>query len=334
MKLIFHVGMGKTGSTTLQAALAQNKASLAAARIHYQGQWMGLIRPEFDLFEGFQSFLRQSPEGLKIAAQELLDHAAKVSDETGAQTILISNEQYLENIPALSEFFTLLARQADLQIIIFVRPPATWLPSAYTQWGVTHKTNLGPVMPFGLMARQLMKQYDHVQQWRQLLGARVTVRLYDENTDAVEEFGHLIGVELASASQRKQVRPPVSETLMRAAYNNSHHQMVLPQAFNNMMRKSVPPQTPAALTAKFNTVFNYSEIPTILEENTETLNYLESEFGMNLTGRPAPAPPPFDLSSLTDEMVGRMLDLLCSQARQIADLTARLDILESTSVQK
>lgn len=292
MKLIFHVGMGKTGSTTLQTALAQSETSLTAARIHYQGQWMGMIRPEFDRFEGFQSFLRQPPEELVIAAQKQLDHAAEISKETGTQTIIVSNEQYLQNIPALSEFFSTLASHAELQVVIFVRPPATWLPSAYIQWGIAHKTNRGPVMPFDVMARQLIKQYDHVQQWRELLGARVTVCPYDENTDVVKDFGRLIGVELASSAHRKQVRPPVSETLMRAAYNNSHPQMVLPQAFNNMMQKNVPPNTPTTLTAKFDTVFNYTKIPAILAENTETLTYLEREFGMDLTSQPASAPPP------------------------------------------
>lgn len=326
-QIVFHVGMGKTGSTTIQSALQKNIYTLVAAGYRYLGQWQGLIKPEFDEFAGFQRFLRQTPEQLIASAEELLAAIGRIGDDTGAQNFILSNEQYLENIGRLADFFKIIATKADLRIIIFVRPPARWLPSAYIQWGVAHKTNPGPVRSFATKARELMRQYEFVRQWRELFGSAVTVRSFDDTVDVVRDFADVLGLALPAETERQQTRPPIAETLLRAACNTSEQSMVLPDLFNAIRTQYLPPGTPVRLSQKFEHIFNVDSIPAILAEHRETLSYIERECAITMTG-PTPAAPQYDLADLTDELLGTLVSMVFGQAHEIRELRRRLDKIE------
>lgn len=326
-QLIFHVGMGKTGSTTLQTALHDNADALAAAGCHYLGQWMGFVRPEFDSFLGFQSFLQQTPDQLAESAHRLLTILLTLEKQTGAQRFILSNEQYLENIPVLGDFFKILAAHVNLQVVIFVRPPATWLPSAYAQWGIVHKTNEGPVSPFPVKARELMLQYGFVQQWRERLGPVVTVMPYDDTRDVVQDFASLLNISMASGAERLQARPSVSELLLRAACNSVQWDMVLPDLFNAISEECFLPDVPVRLSEKFNHIFNRQELPAIIAEHQDTLSYIERECGVSMT-TPVSSSPEYNLPDMTDELLGRMISMVLTQALQIRGLRSRLDRLD------
>ncbi|SMH56880.1 hypothetical protein SAMN02982922_5616 [Mesorhizobium australicum] len=326
--------MGKTGSTTIQAALAQNDPALLRAGYLYLGQWLDIIRPEFDQFQGFQAFLKQKKDEFELCADIFVQEINRIGQEKGVQNFLISNEQYLENIDKLDVFFKRIERHVELKIIIFVRPPASWLPSAYIQWGVVHKTNLGPVRSFSVKARELIRQYDFIRRWREIFGSNVSVVLLDDNTDSVAEFSRYLGVDFQSASGRQQVRPSSSETLLRGACNNTHPQMALPDLYNAVSSRGVPAGTPRSLSSKFSHVFDVSEISQILAENSETISYLEREFGFNLSKNRVQPEQDFDLSELTDHILGTMMDLVFSQAHQIKRLAARVESLERRDERK
>lgn len=326
-QIVFHVGMGKTGSTTIQRALQKNISTLIAAGYRYLGQWQGLIKPEFDEFAGFQSFLRQTPDQLIASAEALVAAIDRIGGETGVQNFILSNEQYLENVMRLTDFFKIIAAKADLRIIIFVRPPARWLPSAYIQWGVAHKTNRGPVLPFATKARELIRQYEFVRQWRELFGSAVTVRTFDDSVDVVQDFADVLGLTLPAETVRQQTRPPIAETLLRAACNTSQQPVVLPDLFNTIRTQYLPPGTPTRLSQKFEHVFNMDAIPAILAEHRDTLSYIERECAIAMTG-PIPAAQQYDFADLTDELLGTMVSMVFGQAHEIRELRARLDKLE------
>jgi hypothetical protein len=334
LKVIFHVGMGKTGSTTIQRSLATSSALLAAAKTHYLGQWMEIVHPDFDKFKGFQAFLRQAPDQMIASAERLLARIAALHQETGAETFVISNEQYLENIPRLKEFFAVLAAKVQLQFIIFVRPPASWLPSAYIQWGVLHKTNRGPVQPFGIKARQLMRQYGFVAQWHAVPDTSLSVRPFDETLDVVQDFGQLIGIDLPATPTRQQVRSSASETLLRAACNTASPEPALPELYNAIRPPQPAGAMPLRLSEKFSYLFDRQEIPKIIAENLEPLTYIEGNFGIDMISPAGSAPERFDLPDLSDELIGTMLDMVFSQALQIQDLRARLEALERQNTQQ
>lgn len=327
LKVVFHIGMGKTGSTAIQKTLGANAVALAEAGQAYLGLWMGAVQPEFDGYQGFQTFLRQPPESMEGHARAFLATLKARHKETGADTFIVSNEQYLENLPVLAKFLRFLSRRVDLKIVAFVRPAASWLPSAYVQWGVVHKTNPGAVQPFGVKARKLIRQYDFIRRWNEVFGPHLTVLPVDETGDAVQDFARFLGVALPATGQRHQARPAPHEILLRAAFNNARPEPVLPDSFNALRRK-VPARTPAGLQAKFDHVFDYAAIPEILAENAETLSYIEREFGIPMQA-PPPRPTAFDPAALSADLVAAMVDLIAAQALQIEQLAERLGRIEA-----
>lgn len=333
-KFVFHVGMGKTGTTTIQAALANSASALADKGYLYLGQWLGYIRPEFDGFRGFQDFLKQSPREYEFISNHFVNSIEDKNRDTGFRSFIVSNEQYLENVLKTEEFFRGIARRAELQIVIFVRPPATWLPSAYMQWGVVHKTNLGPLLPFSVRARGLMRQYDHIRHWRDLYGSAVTVLPFDDNMDVVHDMSKYLGVNLASDLRKYQSRPSISEALMRGSFNNIHNSVALPELFNELYEMGIPNGSPRSLISKFSYIFDEKEFSNIISENMEILNYLEEEFDINLTNVNIPEPAEFKLEELTNDILGAMMDLVFSQAHKIKELSSRLEALESQNKSK
>ena len=327
-KFIFHVGMGKTGSTTIQAALAENSSVLAAKGYLYLGQWLGIVRPEFDEFAGFQLFLEQSPREFDISSFLFLNAAEDVNIGRKLDKFIVSNEQYLENVAKTEPFFRGISRRGELEIIIYVRPPATWLPSAYMQWGVIHKTNLGRLESFSVQARELMKQYGYIRQWRELFGSAVTVRAFDDKLDVVKDISDHLQVELVSHLGRHQGRPGVSEALLRGMCNNVHRGIAFPDFYDEILARGIPAGTPRSLSAKFSYMFDVGDIPEIIAENRETISYIEREFGLDMSSYDAPLQGNFNLNELTNDILGTMMDLVFSQAHQIKGLSSRIEELE------
>lgn len=328
--VIFHVGMGKTGSTSIQGALAQSAPELAQSGVKSLGMWLGMLGPEFDGFHGFQSFLKQPPEELEDAGQRLLQWILEEQERSATQVFVVSNEQYLENVSRLLPFFRPMLGRVRLRVLIFARPPATWLPSAYAQWGVVHKINIGPVLRFSAMSRRLIRQYGFIRKWHEAFENSVILREFDPQKDIVAEFGEVLGVHLRNSPTKLQARLPVSELLMRAAFNNSHSEPTLPQSFDRMISRALPPGSPERLSAKFSHIFDYSELPEIIAEYSEEFDYIERVFGVTLTGYPVPEAPRFELQEQSDELVGRLLDLVGSQSAQIDELNARIVRLEQS----
>lgn len=326
-RVIFHIGMGKTGTTTIQAALKQSSFDMLAQGRMYLGQWLDIIGPEFDSFDGFQLFLRQSEGKIAESAQQFVENVGRIVSERNVETVVFSNEQYLENIGKLSGFFNAISRAFDLQVVVYVRPPANWLPSAYLQWGVVHKTNPGPVRPFRVKARELMGQYRYVRQWREIFGPKLIVRQFNEGTDVVADFAECIGVTLKPDGKAYQKRPSPSESIMRAACNNLHPGMALPSLYQELYASKIAPSTPASVTEKYRYLYDDADLPAILAENAETLSYLETEFGLDLSDRPS-GTATVELSKVSDELLGMLIDLVFSQAHRIRDLTGRIEELE------
>lgn len=326
-RVIFHVGMGKTGSTTIQNALAANRPVLADHGYFYGGQWMDLVSAEFEGFLGFQKFLGQTTEQFVASAEKLVAALLRLGEETGLETFVFSNEQIFENVSKLDAFFKTLAKDFTVEIIVFVRPPATWLPSAYIQWGVVHKTNPGSVQAYPHKARSLVRQYDYLRIWHELHGAAVRVIAYPDGADVVEVFSGAIGVPLRFNVGRQQVRPDTAEILMRFACNNAVPQMALPQVYDSL-RAKVPAGTPTAISDKIRHVLDQSETTAIIAENQATWAFIAQTFGLNLVTAPVNPSPRSDMSAVVDTVLGAMLDLLFMQAYQIEAMEQRLRRLE------
>jgi len=326
--LLFHIGMGKTGTSSIQCALETSSDRLDAAGVRYLGMWMGAARTQFDGFAGFQSFLALNPAGMEAAADALLASLDADPANGGAGRFVMSNEQFLENAPALVPFFRRLSERARVRLVIYARAPESWLPSACAQWGLLHKTNVGPIQPVATVARRMIVQYDSIRVWHAAFGDQVMLRIFDPKVDVVADFAGLIGVDLKAPPQNLQVRPSRAELLLRAAFNNSRPGMSLPDDFDLLKLEAQPGGTAVTLSDKYRRAFDYDEIPAIIAERQAEFDEIERAFGVRLRGQSTEPSPPLDLTSLSDEVIGSLMDIVGVQAAQLVDLRARVERLE------
>lgn len=324
MRLTFHVGMGKTGTTAIQHALAQSGEELAAASLRYVGMWAPWIGPEHDGPGPFHRFLQLPPERLRAEAGRCLAWAEEVAAEAGAATLLHSNEAF-HAVP----FFQALAERAEVRLIAFVRAPARWLPSAYLQWGVVHKTNAGPVAPFAATGRRLMAQYREIQALHAGLGSLLEMRPYPEGGDVLDDFGEAIGVRLRRPEGRPQSRPGFVEALLRAAFNSGFPDPVLPRTFDEAMRSGRGGRPSLPASRRLQELFDMGEMPQILQENAALLAWFEKVGGLDLGAPPSPPEALPDRAELADALLGALVDLAAAQGREVAALRARLAEVEA-----
>ena len=325
---LFHIGMGKTGTSSIQYALDLSADRLAAKGLRYLGMWMGAVRPEFDGFAGFQSFLALDPSGMAAAADALIAALDADPANRGGGRFVISNEQFLENAQVLVPFFRRLSERARVRLVIYARAPESWLPSACAQWGLLHKTNVGPIQPVATVARRLIAQYDSLRDWHAAFGDQVLLRIFDPKVDVVADFGTLIGVDLRAPARNLQVRPSRAELLLRAAFNNSRPGMSLPDDFDLLKLEAQPAGTAVTLSDKYRRAFDYDAIPAIIAERQGVFDEIDRAFGVKLRGQSTEPSPPLDLAALSDEVIGSLMDIVGVQAAQLVDLRARVERLE------
>ncbi len=224
-------------------------------------------------------------------------------------------------------FFQRLAERAEVRLLAFVRAPARWLPSAYLQWGVVHKTNPGPVAPFATTGRRLMGQCREIQALHAGLGDRLEMRAYPEGGDVLDGFGEAIGVRLRRPKRRLQERPGPAETLMRATFNSGLPGPATPRAFNEAMRAACGNRPSPPASRRLAQILDLGEMSRILQENADLLAWFERVAGLGLAAPPEPSPLP-DRADLADALLGTLVDLAAAQGREIAALKARLAEVE------
>ncbi|RQW61711.1 hypothetical protein [Vibrio viridaestus] len=130
MKLIFHIGTHKTGTSFIQRYLNLNKSKLMSSGILYPTSIIS-----GDNHGDFANSFKSSDE--KLSLKMLLDLKNEI-DTSKCDTVLISSECFLENkiIPSnlsvrLSKVFC--NKDYDVSFIAFIRPQFDWFTSLYNE---------------------------------------------------------------------------------------------------------------------------------------------------------------------------------------------------------
>lgn len=166
---VLHVGVHKTGTTSIQAAL----------RMVSHRSALGLLLPR----DGVR-VLSDEWVTLLTASASCLDLV--VSDETLLGDPLDGYSQAEERVDALRRLRPVLG---DVQVIVYFRPQASWLPSVYTQ--SVQGGSAAPPEEFmaTLWDAQGLRWMHLLRLLTQAFGTdRVTVRLFDPRIDAVGDF--------------------------------------------------------------------------------------------------------------------------------------------------
>jgi len=326
MRVIFHIGMGKTGSSSLQYALTHNKEALKAQGAVYIGMWFDMLDADYRGVLHQDRFYLEGPERIAQLAEQFYTVLEEQSARSGATTFIMSNEALSGKAHALEPFITALRKRMDVSVIGYVRNPSSWLPSAYTQWGIRDKTSEGAVQPFGEKARTLVKWYRGILEWNDVFPDLLQVRHYDTVPDVVTDFAQCTGLEINAPDIRVLERAEPSEVLLRALFNNRFPKKVLPAHFDRAVMGRI--QNVTRLEDAINRYFNMEDTPQILAENNEMFEQYRDRFGIDLLASEVKRSESPDIESVRSRLLDYLVEITLEQARRLQAVERQLNELK------
>ncbi|MCE6969896.1 polysaccharide biosynthesis protein [Cereibacter sphaeroides] len=328
MEIILHVGMGKTGTSSIQIALGRNAARLIEQGVDYLGLWFDGVDERFAGFSGQGAFFRSPPDEMRQHARSLVSTLRQRQEGNGCSRFILSNESMYSKAAALEPFVDELRQHATVRVIAYVRNPREWLPSAYTQWALYHKAGPGPVKPYPTVAAKLVRAYAAIETWAKLPFDVLTLREFHKRGNVVEDFTGLLGIGLDQPAARMLERTDIGETVLRGLYNNRLPESVLPlrfdRAFSGISFASVP-----TLAGFLETALCYNATEELVESQRHTFDFIRERFGIDLLAAeaaPPRIPPPEDIRN---RLIDHMLHLVLNQADRIRSLETSVRRLQA-----
>lgn len=225
-RCIVHIGLNKTGSTTIQAWLQTNQDAL-----RNQGIWHDSLGPHsgprlstavgWTIFAhsqrpnyvpgGWQAqtYRIRSRADLQERLDQFLTRVEATFPPAGDGTYVTSSEHIgagIKNVPEMEKLHSwFAARFNEVRYVVYIREQTDWVASAYVQAvrsGTTESLD-AYIEHFGFNDYHAL-----IQKWRGVAGDdNVDVRLFDRAAftggDLIDDFAHAIGTDASQTA-----RPP------------------------------------------------------------------------------------------------------------------------------
>jgi hypothetical protein len=229
MRLIFHIGTQKTGSTALQRFLRDSSKALISHGIHYAAPRGALMA---------NSIANALNVGETAAVRTFLEEHSGLARGAGAETVLVS----AENFYGMSALAALrgraigtdpIERERDLiqglqalipdsisvcEVACYFRRPDRYAESRYNQ-EVKRDLFAGRLHEFLQLIEPALSYHTCISLWSDVFGQRnCTVRTYEEAIQdgiAADFTKHVLGIKLAlPADQSSEMNERVSRDLL------------------------------------------------------------------------------------------------------------------------
>lgn len=241
-KLTIHIGMGKTGSSSIQSTLCENGEKLDEKGIKYLGlmlEFAGEREFNWQKARGWNIFNSLSKE---IMNKQLVHVFERLNNELPDKTshLIWSNESLFGNAELLSTAISKLDEFFDVQVIGYIRRPDTWVLSAYLQWGIKHKTYKGPLKSFSQWIKNRKFSWEEdMMKWITLV-QQAHYYNFDKVGNVTQHFLNIIlpGKNDEIIQKRVYETPPPAIQALYAYYNSAFDSQVEPNDFNKILHKS------------------------------------------------------------------------------------------------
>lgn len=320
MKLILHIGMGKTGTSSIQHALNASRNDLLANKTQYLGMWFNLIDPAYANHLGLRKLFDDFADKSDAYAAKFAEGLEKESNKNGTNAFILSNEAIFGSFHKIEPFLTALKDKIDLELILYVRNPRSWLPSAYTQWNIHHKTNKGPLKSFKENAGSLLRMYENIFKWHDAFPNNLTSRRHETNIDVVADFATTCDISLLNSGKRVLDRSEPAETLLRAAFNNRYEQEVFPDRFDNIVLRRT--KNVSSISKLSGVCFDYEGLDELISKNSETFMRIKDRLGPDfnfLAETTSPKSHP-DNTELQLRLIDHLVEITFQQGERLAKL--------------
>lgn len=322
MEYIVHIGLPKTGSTSLQKALSNNREILHRHGVVYPK--IGISGPDRAKHRGLRMVLK----GVAPAQEGMTeDWIEKFHDETAGADICILSCEAFSGFRA-PEAFTSLIPQDRTRVVMYVREPVAHTVSSYRNR--VRFSNL--TMSLWEFAQFFKPRFSGVaERWAAVFGRKnILISLYERdriNWDIVSDFANLIGLkelgESLPAMHAYELNPSITGNLLFV-------KRVMNNFINRKESRSVGGEINdlAYLDRAFigKMPVNQETVDLIAHRYHEDLQNLERRFGVSIRprGKPIEAAPYPDPGNLRRDFT-RILDFARERNGKLAPLLERMN---------
>jgi hypothetical protein len=228
-RLLVHIGAGKTGTSSIQATLRTSQKVLKQQGTRYLGLNFEHLPHKIHDWQhvrgGEQFHALPMEQGLRELA-EVLRRTVAVARQHRFHQGIWSNEQLLARPqPVIAALAAAAAEGLDVRIVAYVRRHDAWARSRYVQWGLSHKTYRGDILPFDDFVkanRPLLNMASLLEPWHDAFGSRLSIRNFDACGDVVDDFLAFAGIDSTNIGKRRTNQTLSNEELVLRALYNSH----------------------------------------------------------------------------------------------------------------
>lgn len=340
MKLIVHIGHGKTGSSSIQKTLLAAQPRLAAQNVTYLGMMLeyarNVVRPAWQVDSGSDRFFDETPSETATAELiDLLDQELQNLAGEGITKAIWSNEWILTRpqaiLPCLQE---LQRRGVPVEVQCYVRRHDKWAQSAYAQWGLKHKSYPGPIRDFAswlaVFGDRDFRFAPSLAIWEGTFGSDLRVFNFDRAGDVVQHFLATNGITNIP-SIHDNVSPDPVVTAAQAVFNSRARLAVLPEAFGRLLALAEKSDENAVyLPLLDQLVPSAATLEDIVRDRAEDIAKIDAL--LQRSGEPVlsfdPAPVPLGHPSSWD-MDQLLLKLIFGLANEVEQLKRQMAFLQA-----
>lgn len=245
MRVILHLGMGKTGSTSIQKFLEKNADGLVENQIFYAGlMFERLPNARFEWQDKnkahdisiFLSALRDKSKCELIRCY--LNEEIALLRNLGFKTMLVSNEAFFDAPADFHDFLYSVLGQYDIKAVVYLRRPSDWYVSAYLQWGIKHKTYKGRIKPFDEFVIDRKNYFQsNVEKIKGSWRVGLHIRRYEEGMDVLSDFlslDNLLVDDVKIKVKRENQKESTCVVFLRYLVNDVVDSICLPERFDKM----------------------------------------------------------------------------------------------------
>ena len=244
VKLIVHIGHGKTGSTSIQQSLLCAESILAQQGVKYLG--LMLEHAQAGAKHGWQFragsdvfFDMTPPAEANAQIMSTIENELIFLQSIGVTRAIWSNEWLLTRSQSvMSALVALKDRGYDIEVQCYIRRHDKWAQSAYAQWGMKHKSYNGPVRNFTdwlpVFGDSQFRFYPSLSIWDKAFGNALKVFNFDLAGDVVQHFLRVNGISGVDSVQENKTPGPVV-VASQAVFNSRSQGQVLPEVFDPIL---------------------------------------------------------------------------------------------------
>jgi hypothetical protein len=207
-RIIIHAGFGKCGSSSIQAALAQNFFQLQRDGFSLFGRDLRIAHePRGNLGPPLWALQRAAEKGEGLA-QRLSDEIVSLANRNRKQIGILSAENL--QAPQMAKLFAGMDRHLEVSFVFYLRPQLEWIPSAWKQWGLKRGLSLSDFVSDCLRMRRPSFKLS-IDTWKSVLpAAQMHVRFLIPEMliggNPAQDFFYLAGLPLDNYDVGKEHR--------------------------------------------------------------------------------------------------------------------------------